>query len=207
MPLKYPTKRIVASSKAEARRIGAVFYEGAPCEFGHGTIYLNVNARCMECQRLLLAEYGRQRRHSAEFVAAGNARQRAWRKANPAKVKAANARFVARNPSKVRKQRRASYLRWFAKNKTAVYAYARQRENAQRRPYAKPYLAEMRRFYQGKPLGHDVDHIVPLKGKTVSGLHVPWNLQYLPKAENNRKRNHFDESVAIAPAFESHARH
>ena len=49
----------------------------------------------------------------------------------------------------------------------------------------------IKEFYSNRPEGYEVDHIIPLRGELVSGLHCMENLQYLPCEENRKKSNRF----------------
>jgi len=56
---------------------------------------------------------------------------------------------------------------------------------------SKEQLNKIIEIYKNRPNGYHVDHIIPLNGKNVSGLHVPWNLQYLTIEDNLKKGNSY----------------
>jgi len=104
-----------------------------------------------------------------------NATVRLWRKKNWPRVYASNSKWRLANPA-----------RWTA----ITRAY-----NLLRKKAMPPWVntKELITIYENCPPGYEVDHIYPIKGKNFNGLHVPWNLQYLPMKENRRKGNKLPE--------------
>jgi hypothetical protein len=68
--------------------------------------------------------------------------------------------------------------------------YARKR-NRTPKWLTKEDYNKIKEIYSNRPTGYEVDHIVPLCSKNISGLHVPENLQYLTIQENRKKNNKF----------------
>lgn len=141
----------------------------------------------------------------------GNELSRAWYVANREKALEADRQARQDNLEKFLIRERASYAKraearkqtskiWRAKNRdrVAFYASVRRSALAKRTPLwlSDSDFESMAVFFkvaaamtQKTGVLHHVDHIVPLRGKNVSGLNVPWNLQVLPALENLKKSN------------------
>lgn len=121
------------------------------------------------------------------------------------------------NPDKARERR----VRWRAANPGRVLAScAAQRASRLHRTPKWADLKEIAIFYEGCPAGHHVDHVIPLRGKYVSGLHVFENLQYVPAEDNLSKGNRhesdewntdppikIDPTIPLVPDDERLAKH
>lgn len=131
-------------------------------------------------------------------------RAKQWYQGNKERKKAYDKEYNALNREKKSKQssdwdkankekslsiKRKSYR----KHRKKVFANAAMRRARKLQATPKWLTAEHKKqmadFYANRPDGYHVDHISPLKGKNSCGLHVPWNLQYLPAKENLSKGN------------------
>ena len=95
------------------------------------------------------------------------------------------------------------YRKWQDKNRDKLRAWQRNYYKDKYRARNSLYQRRLRErqvfndralikaFYEATPKGMTVDHIVPLNGKYVSGLHTISNLQYLTKSQNSAKGNKY----------------
>lgn len=183
-------------SREEAKAVGLKrYYTGVPCQNGHDSERYVRNWECLLCVKGM-QERLRQKREAVAThvystglpckkghiatryvsdgkctVCVGNKRK-AWSVRNTEKVSASNAK------------RRAS------KSKATPKWLTREQLKQMEALYLR---AQIWTDVTGVP--YQVDHIIPLHGTLVCGLHVPWNLRVITAEDNVRKSNRVEEDA------------
>ena len=132
---------------------------------------------CKDCHRARTAKWKVSKREEHRQA------KKIWRANNLNKLREGAARYAAKYPEKIlakNAKRKADTLKrtpkWLTekdlKEIQDIYLQARLMTEITGTPY-------------------HVDHVLPLCGKYVSGLHVPSNLSVIPAGENLKKNNHW----------------
>jgi len=139
--------------------------------------FINYRHTCKPCTNEKLRDYARERCRKAREADGGHATREAvrrWKQAHP--------------------EDRVAHRE----------GHIKQRVRAEQRPvWRRP--SDIQTFYRTARLLRDagedvvVDHVIPLNGELVCGLHVWNNLQFLTRAQNQSKRSLFDPETHREP--------
>lgn len=182
-----------ATRKAALLHGDTQYFTGKSCKHGHVSARRAATGECLACRDVAVA---------------------AWRAKNPEKVQQHNRTQYEKFSDKIAEGSR----QYRAANREMVNAkkrqYAKENRHIFNKIQAKRKAAELQRtpawlteddFWLIEEayelaakrtnlfkFAWHVDHVIPLQGKLVSGLHVPTNMQVIPWDENRRKSNKFE---------------
>lgn len=172
-------------TRAEAKQQGLRYYDpGKPCKYGHTAMYTTARGTCVECQRIANAKLeNKVRRAVYATTAKGQASLR-----------------LAKQNYRASEHGRKAEKEYKTEYRSRENELARKRDPRVRRLsrtlYPRTKLShihpddreKVRALYRAaRLLGMVVDHIIPLDGLDVCGLHTLCNLQLLTPEQHNEK--------------------
>jgi len=165
---------IISKKEAIARNLER-FYTGKQCINGHYSERSVKNRTCIECKKEWILSHPNKvkesrNKHNIKYASKRRLSRRTYRANNPAIHAACEAK------------RRARKL-----NATPPWANIKTIQNI----YKECYIITLNAKAAGCSMGFQVDHIIPLQGENVCGLHVENNLQIITEFENASKHNKY----------------
>jgi hypothetical protein len=164
-------------TRKEAQAAGLPrYFTGKPCKRGHVVERYTSSKTCCKCGNDLSNVI------TCKDIGKRVALNKAWLQKNPEKSKEYTRRYIAKNKGK---------------RNLWTSNYRQAKEDRMPNWLSEIELLEMESVYEYCSalrecgLDYHVDHIVPLRGKMISGLHVPWNLQVIPGKDNVKKGNRY----------------
>lgn len=169
-----------------------------PCPRGSvGARDKNGRCRCEACKEV---DRERKKRWASGNRDRANAHSAKWRKNNPKKYAEVVNSWRDRNPDKAKAIAAKAGAKWSksrSDKRAAIRAKSRASKIGNVQGWAdmaaiEAFYTEASRLTSESGIQHEVDHIIPLQGETVCGLHVPANLQIITRYENRSKGRSFE---------------
>ena len=183
-------------TRKEAQDSGAKYYfTGEPCKHGH-VAPRKTKGACVECMKIEWQQAAEKRADYFREYNKSEAGQQAKRKYYEANKENVIARAQARPDEDKRRYKKTHKVNNPDMYKEMTSLRRRRFRDATPKWLTDTQKMEIRLKYRlaielSRATGerHAVDHIIPLHGESVCGLHVPWNLQVLTQKDNLTKYN------------------
>jgi len=183
-------------TRAEAQASGAKYYfTGEPCKHGH-IAPRKTKGACIEC---LKDEWQQANVTRADYFKAYN-KSEAGKEAKQEYYAKNRDAVIARAQARPAEEKRAYKQKYKQENPDlykALTSFRRKRfQDATPKWLTHSQKTAIRELYKIAMImsrttkeRYVVDHIVPINGETVCGLHVPWNLRVITQDDNLAKSN------------------
>lgn len=178
-------------TRDEARASGLKrYFDGKPCIRDHLSERWTYDKRCAECKLLTKVPYDKSHKEQ----------RAAYDKARPPRLdRIRKPQPLGTLTPEERDHKNASWRKFASNNRDSRNYYeSLRRASKLRRTPTWADKKKIREIYKScseltkaSGIEYHVDHIIPLRGETVSGLHVEYNLQILPKYLNLMKSNSY----------------
>jgi len=188
--MDYPTTR------EEAKKTGSKYYfTGQPCKHGHIALR-KTKGSCVECLKVEWAEGNVKRAEYFKQYNQSEAGQQAKAEYYERNKEVIKLKAMTR-PNEQRQQYRKAWKETHPEEVKASTKHRRDKHKQATPAWLTPeHKRQIKQLYidamtatRITGTAYVVDHIVPLRGEGVCGLHVPWNLQIMTRAENLKKSN------------------
>lgn len=184
------------ATRAEAKAAGVMHYfTGQPCKHGH-IAPRKTKGACVECLKLEWEKARQTRAEYFRFYNRSKAGQKVKREYYERNREAVIARAQARDVAKISEYKATYKERNPDLYKELVSMRRRRFRLATPKWLSAEQKMEIRLKYRlaielsrRTGIRHAVDHIIPIQGEEICGLHVPWNLDVITQEQNLKKSN------------------